>query len=613
MESNNSRYGSSIEILVVEDSRLQAEMLKQVLEDEGYSVTVASDGAKGFYYARTRRPALVLSDINMPKMDGCEMCRELKSDPETSDLPVILVSQLMSAEDIILGLEAGADGYITKPYEADYLLEEIRHLLFGDGLNDNKLSEGPIELAFRGKKHTITSGRKQILGLLLSTYENSVRQNHKLIETEKELKRLNEHLDQQVRDRTESLMNEIAERKAVEQQLQVSQKLEALGRLAGGVAHDFNNCLCAIIGFAELSMMQMEPGNRLYQNMKSINGSAQRAAGITRQLLAFSRKQIIETKVLNINDIISDLGKMLKRLIVEDIELMTNLSPDLGCVNADVTQIEQVLMNLVVNARDAMPKGGKVVIETSNVQIDDAYAKKHNIDIKPSDYIMLSVSDTGTGMSEDIRSRIFEPFFTTKEAGKGTGLGLSTVYGIVKQNNGHIYVYSEEGKGTIFNIYFERVDIKPEEITAKKIEKVSEHRGNATILVVEDDVAIRKSTVSMLQMHGYRVLDAIHGAEALAFFERGEHAVDLLLTDVVMPHMSGPELVKRLNSMNKEVKVLFMSGYTDDITLHHGLLDSGTNFIGKPFSLAQLLKKVGGLVGNGNSGRCELTKAASGH
>ncbi|TAN42522.1 MAG: hybrid sensor histidine kinase/response regulator [Nitrospirae bacterium] len=742
MKNNKNIAGQSLEILVVEDSRTQAEMLKQVLEDEGYAVRIASDGAKGLYCTRTSRPALVLSDINMPEMDGCEMCRKIKNDHATSDIPVILVSQLTAADDIILGLAAGADGYITKPYQADYLLEEIRQVLYADSPNDNKGREGPIEFSFGCKKYTVTAGRKQILSLLLSTYENSVRQNQKLTETETELKRLNEHLDQQVKARTESLMGEIAERKkieealregklryrrlieavtdyiytvkvddgkvvetyhgegcfaitrytpeecmndpflwhrmvhehdrpkvleyaakvlsgehlppiehrivrkdgkvvwvknttvphydangklvsydgmlsditerkTVEQQLYISQKLEALGRLAGGVAHDFNNCLCAIMGFAELSMMQLEPGNKLYPNMEAIHSSAHKAAGIARQLLAFSRKQIVETKVLNINDIISDIGKMLKRLIGEDIELLTRLSSGLGSVQADATQIEQVLINLAVNARDAMPEGGELVIETANVRLDDAYAKRH-IDLKPAEYVMLSVSDTGVGMSEDIRSRIFEPFFTTKEAGKGTGLGLSTVYGIVKQNNGQIYVYSEEGRGTIFKIYLERVDMQPEKMTAKAIEKVTGHHSNATIMVVEDDAIIRQSTVSMLQMYGYRVLDAIHGAEALAVFERGEHAVDLLLTDVVMPHMSGPELVNRLKRINKNVKVLFMSGYTDEITLHHGLLDSGNNFIGKPFSIVDLIKKIGELIGDGNSGRSELTQIDAG-
>jgi len=388
----------------------------------------------------------------------------------------------------------------------------------------------------------------------------------------------------------DGLIVDITERKHVEEEFYQSQKLESIGRLAGGVAHDFNNCLTAIMGFSELSMADVGPKNKIYKNLETIHASGLKAAGICRQLLAFSRKQIIEPKVLNINDIIPDLNKMLKRLMGEDIRMETALAPDLGNVKADLSQIEQILMNLAVNARDAMPDGGELLIKTANIELDEFYAVNH-VGLTPGKYVMVVVEDTGTGMTEKIKAHIFEPFFTTKGKDKGTGLGLATVYGIVKQNGGNIWCYSEEGKGTTFKIYLPRVYEKADVLQQETMEAFPTG-GTETILVIEDEDGVRKATVNILKQHGYAVIEAGNGGEALDICEIKDRPIDLVLTDVVMPYIGGREFIKRLKILRNGFKVLYMSGYTNDVISHHGILEQGVNFIGKPFSSSDLLRKV---------------------
>jgi len=362
-----------------------------------------------------------------------------------------------------------------------------------------------------------------------------------------------------------------------------------LGGWQGGVAHDFNNLLSVIKGTAQLSLLDLREGDPLYENMKEIERSADRAAALTRQLLAFSRKQLMEMRVLNFNEVVRGLEKMLKRIIGEDIELATYLSEDLGRVKADPGQIEQAIINLVVNARDAMPSGGTLTIETGNVELDEAYARRH-ISVKPGLYVMLAISDTGVGMAKEVQERIFEPFFTTKEMGRGTGLGLSTVYGIVKQSGGNIWVYSEPGQGTTFKIYLPRVD---EPLVERKEEVVLEvPMGSETILVVEDEEAVRKLTVRLLKKQEYQVLEAWDGGQAFILCEKYRGPIHLILSDVVMPGMSGRELVERLQKIHPEAKALYMSGYTDNVILHHGILEEGIEFIQKPFTLESLTRKV---------------------
>jgi PAS domain S-box-containing protein len=378
---------------------------------------------------------------------------------------------------------------------------------------------------------------------------------------------------------------------ALQEQLRQSQKMEAIGRLAGGVAHDFNNLLTIIKGYSQLSLMELKEEDPLKGNIEIIQKASERAAELTRQLLAFSRRQIMEPKVLDLNGLLRDMEKMLHRVIGEDIELVTLLAEDLGRTKIDPGQIEQVILNLAVNARDAMPSGGKLTIETANVELDEAYAINHDR-MAAGRYVMLSVSDTGQGMTSEVKEQIFDPFFTTKEKGKGTGLGLSMVYGIVKQSGGNVSVYSEPGHGTAFKVYLPRVEEETSAL-ARRDEASSMPRGDETVLLVEDEPSVRDLAVHVLRRQGYNVLEAPDGNRAflLAQNHSGEK-IHLLVTDVVMPQMGGRELANRLKSIRSDIKVLFISGYTDNAIVHHGVLDPGIEFLQKPFSPSALVQKV---------------------
>lgn len=392
-----------------------------------------------------------------------------------------------------------------------------------------------------------------------------------------------------VRDITQQKQAEEALRRS-EENLHQSQKMEAVGRLAGGVAHDFNNILTAIIGYSELLQGKFEPDDSRLNDMEEIRKAAERAASLTRQLLAFSRKQIFAPKVLNLNNLIMNLDKMLRRLLSEDIKLVTIPGENLGEVMADPGQIEQVIINLAVNARDAMPRGGVITIETQNVFLDADYAQKY-VEVHPGDYVMMAVSDTGSGLDEASRARIFEPYFTTKELGKGTGLGLSTVHGIIKQSGGHIAVYSEVGQGATFKVYLPRLRQQMQaEPTAA--DSCTLNRGTETILLVEDEDLVRQVARRILEMRGYTVLEAASGREALLVSQQTHGPIHLMLTDVVMPGMSGGETAERLRAQRPELKVLFMSGHTENSIVHHGVLDPGVAFIQKPFRSDLLVHKV---------------------
>ena len=383
---------------------------------------------------------------------------------------------------------------------------------------------------------------------------------------------------------------DITERKQLEQQFQQAQKMEAVGRLAGGVAHDFNNLLTAILGSADLVLDDLKPNAPEREEIQEIRRAALRAADLTRQLLAFSRQQVISPTVLNPNEVGANMDKLLRRLLGEDVDLRTVLTPEPGAIKADPSQLEQVVVNLAVNARDAMPGGGKLTIETQNVDLDEEYAGGH-VSAQPGSYVMLAVSDTGSGMDAVTQARIFEPFFTTKEKGKGTGLGLATVYGIVKQSGGWIWVYSEPGHGTTFKIYLPRVTEAAAPAAPSPVLPMSV-RGSETVLLAEDDEMIRALVQKVLKANGYTTLVAESGPAALRLAGQHDGRIHLLMTDVVMPGMNGREVAERLAPAHAGIEVLYLSGYTDDAIVHHGVLEPGIAFLQKPFTPAVLVRKV---------------------
>jgi len=394
-------------------------------------------------------------------------------------------------------------------------------------------------------------------------------------------------------DVLEAIAEDVTDRRVLEDQFRQAQKMEAVGRLAGGVAHDFNNLLMVISGYAEVILANLEVGHPLYEKGQAIQLAADRATTLTRQLLAFSRKQLLELKVVDVNAIVCDMERLLQPLIGENVELTTSLAPDAAHTRADAGQLEQVLMNLVVNAKDAMPHGGKLTILTQNLVVDENHRRGQTF-IRPGNYVLLTVRDTGMGMDRETQSRIFEPFFTTKEKGKGTGLGLSTVYGIVKQSGGYVMVQSEEQRGTAFHIYLPRVD----GVVEKHADPVAHTAlgGTETVLLVEDEESVRHLVRDTLLARGYRVVEAENGEAGMA---AALHAgkIDLVITDVVMPGMNGRDLVKQLAQIRPEARVLYLSGYTEDAILSEGTIETGSSFLQKPFTLQNLLRKVREVLG----------------
>jgi len=390
----------------------------------------------------------------------------------------------------------------------------------------------------------------------------------------------------------------VTERRRLEAHLLQSQKMEAIGRLAGGVAHDFNNMLTVITGYSQWMLDELPPDSPMCESASEILLAANRAASLTNQLLVFSRNQVIQPIIVDLNNLVAQMDQMLRRLIGENIELVTKMYPDLGLIQGDPGQIEQVILNLAVNARDAMPWGGRLTLETANVHIHEEHARTEG-DCTPGAYVMLAVSDTGSGIDEEIKAHIFEPFFTTKAQGKGTGLGLSTVYGIVKQDGGHIRVESEPGVGTVFRIYFPRVGDHPlrQSVSRPKIRS----RGTETILLVEDETALRRIVGEMLTRLGYTIVEAPDSRSAEKLAADYEKPIQLLLTDVVMPELGGRELALRLKAVHRELKVLFMSGYADDTIVQQGVLEAGAAYLQKPFTPDALASKIREVLDSGIS------------
>jgi len=398
-------------------------------------------------------------------------------------------------------------------------------------------------------------------------------------------------------DVLEIIAEDVTEQRVLENQFRQAQKMEAVGRLAGGVAHDFNNLLMVIGGYTEVLLEKTGKASSLYPKIEAIHQATERAGSLTRQLLAFSRKQLLELKVVDVNLIVADMERLLRPLIGESIELQARLASDLGRTRADAGQIEQVIMNLVVNSKDAMPEGGKITIATANVNLDSDDLRREYNYIQPGAYVMLSVSDNGHGMDKETQARIFEPFFTTKEKGKGTGLGLSTVYGIIKQSGGYVLVQSEPGHGTTFRIYLPRVDEAADPTGPVRI-ALPQGGGTETVLLVEDEESVRQLVRETLEARGYHVLEAENGETALRISSQHSGPIDMLITDVVMPGMSGRELSARLCASHPQTKVLYLSGYTEDAIVHEGVLEPGTAFLQKPFTLQMLSRKVREVLGN---------------
>ena len=388
----------------------------------------------------------------------------------------------------------------------------------------------------------------------------------------------------------QNLKKQANEQIKLERQLQQAQKMESIGRLAGGIAHDFNNVLSIILGYSELLLAQISPNDPIYEKIKAIHDSGNKAASLTRQLLAFSRKQVLEKKVISINKIIRNFLKILSKMVGEDIVIKTYLSKETCTIEADPGQIEQIIMNLIINAKDAMPDGGEIIIETDVIQLDEFYTNK-NVEVKPGKYVLLTISDSGEGMDEEVTAKIFEPFFTTKELGRGTGLGLSIVYGIVKQHNGYIFVYSEKNKGTTFKIYFPASDKIPEN-EESKTGNGEILQGNETILIVDDDHSICQFILDILKPLGYNCLIANSGREAIDIIRKYKGDIHLLLTDIVMPYMNGRQLAEIIKKERPDIKIIFMSGYTENVITQNGEFEKEIYNLSKPITPIKLIQKI---------------------
>ena len=639
-----------LRVLILEDSEDDARLLIRKLAKEGNfeTVHVRVDSLAALKAALDEQEwDIVISDHSMPQFTAISALQELQR--RGLDIPVIILSGSIEPSAAVAAMKAGASDYIMKEDTTRLLPAIERELREAKSrrerrLADRNLKERNVEMAREQEKFQqitqaieevfwmtnpdstemiyISPGYEKIWG---RTCESLYKAPHEWAEAmhpedrERVLRLASEQMlvggeseyrilrpDGELRwiknqifpikdasgkiHRVAGVAADITKTKQFQAQFHKAQKMEAIGRLAGGVAHDFNNLLTAIGGYSHFLLSSLAPDDKRREDVEQIKKAGERAAGLTRQLLAFSRQQVLQMKVVDCNFLVADLEKMLKRIVSEDVKLSTVLSREPGFIKSDPGQIEQVLMNLVVNSKDALPKGGSIAIETSNVELKGDYARMH-LQVKPGSYVMFAVSDSGTGMDSETLAHLFEPFFTTKEQGKGTGLGLATVYGIVKQSGGGIYVYSEPGVGTTFKVYFPRVDEASQPAAVGRAPS-NPPVGSETILLVEDDELVRTFVYRALLESGYAVLVAQDSAQAIRLCEKQGSSIDLILTDVIMPQMHGPELVKLLSPLCPEAKVIFMSGYTDTAVTHRDLVDSGAPFLQKPLTPDALARKV---------------------
>jgi two-component system cell cycle sensor histidine kinase/response regulator CckA len=624
-------------VLLVDDQPANLVALEAILSGLGHKLVSASSGKSALRHLLDQEFAVVLLDVQMHDLDGFETARLIRSRQTSRLTPIIFLTAYESSEfPVADAYSLGAVDYLVKPLVPEILRSKVDglvNLFLARKSAENALCEnvertrsivnhvvdGIITMDEDGAIESLNPAAERLFGY--STGELIGQNVSVLLASEggapgtllPRLRR-NGHTDTsgeytgrrksgstfqmefntsefQIGDRRylTGIVHDLTVRKRLERQVNQAQKMEAIGRLAGGVAHDFNNLLTIIAGYTELLLQSLSSDHFARGPMEHIHKAGERAAGLTRQLLAFSRQQMIAPQVLDLNAVVAETEKMLRRLIGEDIELTTALAPNLGRVRADPGQIDQVLMNLAVNARDAMPRGGKLTIETRNIELDATYAQIHP-DVRPGPYVMLAVSDNGCGMDEQTRAKIFEPFFTTKEPGKGTGLGLATVYGIVKQSGGSVEVYSEAGIGTTFKVYLPPTDFSA--VRRQPTASLPASKGTETILLAEDEDTLRELMRDVLQSKGYTVLAAKDGQEALQVAEQYTGPIQALVSDVVMPRVSGRQLAERLTTVRPGVRVLYLSGYTDDAVVRHGVLDAETAFLQKPVSPNALARKV---------------------
>jgi hypothetical protein len=627
-----------LRVLLIEDSEDDAELLARELKRAGFAAECARvQTAAELESTLDRGPwDIIVGDNSMPGFSGREALALVRA--RGRDIPFIFVSGTMGEDLAASALEAGAGDALAKGdlrRLVPVIHRELREARERRARREAEASYSAlVEQAPVGIYRSTPAGRflsanaalarilgyaspEEMLALEMArdvyadpderrrlveqdTYTNQVYEELEATWKKKDGTRIRVQLSVRAsRDKDgrvefyEAFARDITNQRQLEAQLAQAQKMEAIGRLAGGVAHDFNNLLTVILSYSELLLEDLPAGSADRDDVTQIRKAAQGASELTRQLLAFSRQQVLQPKVVDLNAAVSGIERLLARVLREDIKLRCVLAPEAGTIRVDPGQLEQVLMNLAVNARDAMPGGGFLTIETANVDLDAAYLQAHPL-AKPGRYVMLAVTDTGVGMDTATQARIFEPFFTTKEVGKGTGLGLATVQGIVQQSGGVIWLYSEPDHGTVFKIYLPRVDepvSQPESATA------ADTRGTETVLVAEDVTAVRAVTREMLKRYGYTVLEAADGASALEVAASVKGPIHLLLTDVVMPDLNGRDLAARLHAARPEMKVLFMSGYTDDAVVRHGILQQGIAYLQKPFTPASLAQKVRRVLG----------------
>ena len=619
-----------LSILVVDDDAQMLRTIKDILRLRGYSAIIAATGGQALEITREMKeaPAVALVDLQLPDMDGIELIRRLREIAATTE--VVILTGNASIDSAVRALREHSNDYLVKPVQPDNLVgtieraserwqrrravlamresEERLRLIF-DHVSDalfiaddsgRIIDANPAACALTSQPletiQTLTMSQVLPESSPLGAAEDSVTSSS---DSSGITSRRNGHSDNRVLDVRSAAfapgvlvytVRDLTRQRKLEDQLVQAQKMEAVGQLAGGVAHDFNNLLTVIMSYSSMLLADMGANDATRGDIQEISDAAQRAAALTRQLLAFSRKQVLQIRAVNVNAVVVDVERMLRRLIGEDILLTTHLDPDLALINADPGQLEQVLINLAVNARDAMPGGGDLTITTDNAELSEEHRERH-LGAAAGKYVMLAVTDTGSGMTKEVQQRLFEPFYTTKGVGKGTGLGLATVHGIVKQCGGDVYVYSEIGHGTTFKVYFPRL------ANADSIPTIPEHRaitpnGTETVLLAEDDEAIRTLGARVLGTLGYNVLVARTGGEALRIVAEYKGKIDLIATDVVMPEMNGSQLVERVLEARPGIRVLFMSGYTDDEVMRRGVIDGQTAFLQKPFTPDLLAHRV---------------------